>query len=684
MIPRRATLKLIYNIDPNLDPNTSSLGVILNGIAVATLPPGPASAQNDGFRTVYVSIPDALLVRSNILTFEFIGSGVMQREEQARAHVFVRISIGSILEVNGDRIAWKNDLRQLPLPIFDSDLQSTTTIPFVFLSQPSPKTLEAAGVVASWLGLLASTKPVRFSVSIGQIPAGNAIVFSDNPSLLPGSLQLPTGAGRLLALRTNPSDADGTVLVIAGEDDEQLLMVARTLSLIMSATAATPAEGLWLSGDTARVPDLAMPATRRRGDAPRWLPTDRATPLTSCRNQDALQTDGSSPIPIYFHVPPDLHYGEKQNLSMHVHYRYNALQAAPGSALRVVVNGMLVNEIQLPPGTGLSEGQRAILVPVAYIRPFGNTILFNFDFIPANRQVPQNQAAETLKGEILCNSSLDLQDLGLWTEMPNLELFANAGFPFTQLADLSKTTVVLPVVPSAQEIALYLHLMSHFGAQTGYPALLVTVAGPNAVIDRARDYLILGTIANQPAFNSLDALLPVMLNSRGIQVKQAQGYSSWVSSAEAIVSRRWHQLLGYTWDLERISNVVGVPDALVEEIQSPSSPDRSIVLIALKQDASADDFAGVFLDRSQSRDITGSVSLLHASRFDSYELEGGTYHVGIISWYSMMRIWLTQYFLLLLLVVTAFSFLLASWTRGWLARRAHERLILAEKANTED
>jgi hypothetical protein len=44
----------------------------------------------------------------------------------------------------------------------------------------------------------------------------------------------------------------------------------------------------------------------------------------------------------------------------------------------------------------------------------------------------------------------------------------------------------------------------------------------------------------------------------------------------------------------------------------------------------------------------------------------------------MMRIWLTQYFLLLLLAVTVCSFVLAYWARGWLARRANERLNLAE------
>ena len=130
---------------------------------------------------------------------------------------------------------------------------------------------------------------------------------------------------------------------------------------------------------------------------------------------------------------------------------------------------------------------------------------------------------------------------------------------------------------------------------------------------------------------------------------------------------------------DRLSNVSGVPSALVEEVQSPASPDRSIVLIVLKQDSSAGAFADVFLDRSQSRDMTGAVSLLQGAEFSSYAVEGGSYHIGNITWYAMMRIWLTRYFLLLLLLATALSFVLATWTRGWLARRARERLKLAEE-----
>jgi cellulose synthase (UDP-forming) len=678
LVPRHATLRLIYNIDSSLDPHATSLRVNLNDTTIATLAPPAATEGKNGFASIDVPVPDALLVRSNSFTFEFTGSGVMQREVEAREHILCRISEASTLEVSGDRLRLEENLNQLPLPIFDSDLQATTTVPFVFLSKPSPKMLEAAGAVASWLGLLASSRPVRFAVYLDQIPPGNAILFSNDRAALPGSLQLPPGGGSLLALRANPNDPYGSVLVLAGDNDDQLLNVARTLSLVKNATAATKAQGAAFNGDTQQIPDLVMPPPRVKDDAPRWLRTGKVVPLASCQARDTLQTDGSSPVPVYFHVAPDLYYGEKENLKLHLNYRYDARQVAAGSALRVYVNGMLVNEAPLLHGADFMDRQRLVLVPVSDIRPFGNTIRFSFDFIPINRDTAQNAGSAPLSGEILCSSTLDLQGLSLWTHMPNLEIFANAGFPFTQLADLAETTVVLPAAPSGAEVALYLHLMGHFGAQTGYPALRVTVAGPNTVISSARDYLILGAIGDQPAINSLDAMLPVTFDANGVHTKPSQASNAFVSLIKQASAPWWSKLFGGADSEGKPSNTSGVPDALVEEIMSPSSPDRSIVLIALRQDSAADSFAGILLDRSQSRDITGSVSLLRNSRFDSYSIDGRSYRVGSISRYAMMRIWLTQYFLLLLLAVTVCSFVLAYWARGWLARRANERLNLAE------
>jgi len=678
LVPRHATLHLTYWIDPGLGAHAASLRINLNNTVIATLFPPLATEAKGGFFSASVDVPDTLLIRSNSFTFEFTGNGVMQREEEARQQVLCRISQASTLEVSGDRLRLENDLSRLPLPLFDTDLQIPTTVPFVFLSKPSEKMLQAAGVVASWLGLLAGSQPVRFSASLGQIPAGNAILLSSDRSALPASLLLPVGSGPLIALRNNPADPYGSLLVLTGDDEAQLLTVARTLSLTKSATPTTPPQGLPLSGDTQQIPDLALPQLRAEDDSPRWMRAGKVNPLASCQVRETLQTDGSSPVPVYFHVPPDLNFGERENLKLHLNYRYDARPIAAGSALRVFVNGNLVNEAPLAPGSDFLSRQREILIPVSEIRPFGNTLLFSFDFIPANREA-LNSGAAALSGEILCNSTLNLEGLSLWKRMPNLEVFSNAGFPFTRIADLSDTTVVLPTESTAPEIALYLDLMGHFAAQTGYPVLHVAVAGPNTVISPGRDYLILGTIADQPAFNSLATELPVTLDSSGVHTRPLQGFASYVSSVKAAAFPILSRFLG-GFTADRLpSNEAGVTDALLEEIQSPSSVDRSIVIVALQKEASADSFSRVLLDRSQSGDVSGSVSLLRNGAFESYDIEGQSYHVGAISSYALMRIWLTQYFLLLLFVVTALSFLLAYWIRGWLSRRAGERLKLARQ-----
>ena len=54
--------------------------------------------------------------------------------------------------------------------------------------------------------------------------------------------------------------------------------------------------------------------------------------------------------------------------------------------------------------------------------------------------------------------------------------------------------MVLPSTPTVQEIETFVTLMGHFGRQTGFPALRVTVAGSDALRNGAgTDFLILGT-----------------------------------------------------------------------------------------------------------------------------------------------------------------------------------------------
>jgi cellulose synthase (UDP-forming) len=315
----------------------------------------------------------------------------------------------------------------------------------------------------------------------------------------------------------------------------------------------------------------------------------------------------------------------------------------------------------------MSDGRRQTLLPVANMRPFTNTLMFHFDFVPA-----RGTAGTQVQGSILENSSLDLSNLNHWAQLPNLELFANAGFPFTQFADLGRTVVILPRQPSPAEITLFLDLMSHFSRQTGYPAVRVEVAGPEDLIREDRDYLILGGFSTQAAFAALHDNLPIALDADGVHAKAMNTY---LTRAQ----RWWYRITGQAIPDQDFARDSGLADSVIEGIQSPYASDRSLVAVAIRDDSVESVFADRFLERSQSSDISHTVSVLRGERFLSYEVNVPHYHVGNISRYTAMRIWLTQYFWVLLVGVVLCSVILGRWLRDSLQARADERLNPANR-----
>ena len=662
LLPRTATLTVGYRFSTELSrAATASIRVSLNKTLIATITPDTEAQHTGRYNILPITVPAELLIRDNDLTMEFNGNGVLQTSGKAQAEVLARIANASELVVSGAALPFRTDISLLPLPLFDSDLQGTTTIPFVFPVAPDAKTIQAAGIVASWFGILASNKPIRFRVVVGAVPRGNAIVFVNKSS---GQAFLPsTSAGASLQLSANPSDPDGTALIVSGDNGDQLITAARALSL--RASHVDNGEQQPMLGNVLRVDDFTLPAARAIDDAPRWVPTDRLVSLSKYIPLNSDTTDGSRPVPVYFRVPPDLYYGETENLNLLVRYRYSARAAADGSALRTYINGTLVNEAPLLPGGKTADGQRLTLLPVANMRPFTNTLLFNFDFTPQ-----RGAAGAQLQGSILQNSSLDLRNLQHWAQLPNLELFANAGFPFTQFADLGRTVVMLPRQPSTAEVTLFLDMMGHFSRQTGYPALRVEVAGPDDLVREDRDYLILGGYITQPAFAALHDNLPIALDADGVHAKAMDTY---LTRAQ----RWWYGITRQPIPDQEFARDTGLADAVIEGIQSPYAADRSLVAVAMRDDSAEPMFADLFLERSQSSDISRTVSVLRGQHFLSYDLNVARYHVGTISRYTAMRIWLTQYFWVLLLSVALCALILGRWVRDFLQRRADERLSSA-------
>jgi len=663
---KSATMKLRYQFSPGLLQGLSHLNVSLNGTLVATLAVPPASNAGDqgGALTSTVSLPPELLVHDNRLSFEFIGHYAASCEDPSNSTLWSHIDSASTIELAGSQLPLANDLSVLPLPFYDTGVNPHPTVPIVFLSQPSPKAMQAAGVIASWFGILNGVRPVRFPVSVGTIPAGNAIVVAENAALIPASLGVTGLSGPTVALRANPSDPTSSVLLVTGTVPDDVL---------------TAAIGLVQHGDTwqgpqASVLSLVLPAARSPDDAPRWLSTDKDRTLnigqmTSSGNPPGdLQGDGSVPLSLTFRLPPDLDFGDQRNLPFHLSYRYNGVPLAAGSTLQVYVNGAFVSSTPMPHSDNASAVlETAIPIPVVDLRPFSNTIVLKFMFRIASGGHCAAAPALNLQGAILKDSYLDISGIRHSAVLPNLALFANAGFPFTRKADLADTVAVLPDQPSPAELEMFLTLMGHFGAQTGYPALNVTVTNAAGMVaDGSKDYLAMGTANDQPTLRLLDASLPVGVEASGLHIRDTRGFfdrAAWWRSGRAAGKQTGQLATGG-----------GLPDALMEGIEWPAGSNRSVVVLVARDAAAIPDLLSAFLDKSQSPEIAQSVSVLHDAQFTSYRMGKDAYEVGEISPMTMLEKIFQTFPWLTAVVTVMFCFLIATLAQVWLRRQARMRL----------
>jgi cellulose synthase (UDP-forming) len=664
-----AKIHLNFSFSPSLIPQLSHLKLLMNGTLFATIQPTPG--QNGGSESrdaeAEFTIPSELLVHNNTLTLEFIGHYTMVCEDPANTTLWAYVYRTSYIDIRGNLLHLADDLKHLPMPFVDPAVIQPISVPVIFPAAPSLKAVQAAGIVTSYFGMVSENRPVRFPVHIGAIPTGNAILIAEDPSSLPAGLNLSGINSPTVAMRDNPNDPASKLLIVTGGNADELIKAAQAIAL----------HSEMLDGPQTTIDALKLPGKRAPDDAPRWARTDQTIALWDYSSADQMQGDGTAPLNVYFRIPPDIYYNtEGPNTKLHVVYRYNSVPIGPISSMQVRVNNAFLGSIPLIPGQETSRRMQTDLpVPVVNLRPFSNTLSFDFTFQLLKKPGCQDTTPINMQGAILGDSYVDLRDYPHWAPMPNLELFANAGFPFTRIADLSETTVVLPPAPTEQEIETFVTLMGHFGRQTGFPGLSVTVAGPDALHEGAStDFLIIGSGNDQPAFDKLGTHLPVSLDSGQVQVRDTNGF--------------FVNLLHHAW-WKRESNehaesgtltAGGTPDAIIEGIESPFdiAGSRTIIAIHLKDGAAFAPFMDKFMEVQQTHDISDSVSVFHGSQFESFRIGSKVYHVGVLPWWTRLMLWFTQVPWLAAVLIIILAFLLALWIRQWLRARARARLTMME------
>jgi len=664
----RARVKLDYTYSPALLPDLSHLKVLLNSEVAGSIALPEEGGGEPAEHTV--DLPVAALSEFNRLDLQLIGHYTMTCEDPIHSSLWADVSNRSALELTVVPVDLPDDLGLLPVPFFDRRDPRPLTLPVVLAGGAGNARLEAAGTLASWFGALAGYRGATFPVSLNELPARGHAVVMLGPNAQIAGLQAPAISGPTVAVTANPNDPHGKLLLVAGRNDAE----------IKQAAAALAVGGQTLAGPVARITQLAEAQPRKPFDAPNWLRTDRPVHFGELVPPQALNVNGHRPAPIdvNLRLPPGLFGWRSNGVPVDLKYRYSPRPGARQSVLEVLAGGQLVQSFSLHPetqtvyrralGMPLSEAEARLDVPT-YMLPPLSSLQFRYVYEYAKLGECQNSIVDNIMSSIDPGSTIDISGLPRYAAMPDLAAFSDAGFPFTRMADLSETAVILPDGAGAADYSAYLALLGAMGESTGYPATHVTVAQAAQVDELdGKDLLVLASGDNQPLLARWRSALPDGFAGGG----RSFGLSDWFSRALA-----W---FGPDPDERRarpdrrLDFSAGGTSAVFAGLESPLSGGRSVVVVAgTNADGLAAAADAVLANRYRDDKIRGSLAVVRGDQVVSL-LDEQSYYVGKLPPWLGLQWFFARHTLLLLAILLVSALAIAVLLYLSLRARAQRRL----------
>jgi hypothetical protein len=258
---------------------------------------------------------------------------------------------------------------------------------------------------------------------------------------------------------------------------------------------------------------------------------------------------------------------------------------------------------------------------------------------------------DNVRAAIDPDSELDISQFPHYLKMPNLSAFANTGFPFTRMADLSETAVVLPESYSAGDIGTYLTLMGRMGESTGLPVYGVTVTKPSDIERQAdKDILLVGGPSNQALLRDWAKSMPF----------SADGAFRMFSLSD------WRHKLIPWYDAPRrnetpVANLTAqtlAKDAVLFGFESPLKSGRSVVAVTSDRTSGQAEMLNALMDADVVAKIQGGVSVVRGKDVEAYET-AFSYFVGslppvmAIRWALASQSWVAALLIVLVAILLA-------------------------------
>lgn len=344
-------------------------------------------------------------------------------------------------------------------------------------------------------------------------------------------------------------------------------------------------------------------------------------------------------------MPADLYGWNQRSIPLNIKYRYTAPSAYNDSVLGVDINDQLVKSYRLKPLSSQSD-ENAVSVPLL---SGSNASVTNEIQIPAFRVGSNNQlqfrfhmdsqkaglcaaaAGDVARAAIDPDSNIDFSSFHHYAALPNLAFFANSGYPFTRLADLADTAVVIPDAPTTRDKEALLTLFGHMGKWTGLPALRVTVASVKAIDSVTdRNLLVIGTGSAAQWLAQWGKSLPLLIERGRTEIalrdQRSGAWPGWWSGPDEDALT----LAG------RAILAAGGPNAAIIGFESPYAKRKSVVAITATEPDRLGDVLDVLENPGKVSQVRGDLTIIREQEIEALRL-GERYFVGEFPWYA--RIW---------------------------------------------
>ncbi|WP_421246345.1 cellulose biosynthesis cyclic di-GMP-binding regulatory protein BcsB [Aeromonas sanarellii] len=628
----RATLDLDFTPSPSLLPLISQVKVYLNdelmGVTALT-------KEQMGERThARIELDPRYAKDFNRIKVSFVGHYQKVCENPASDTLWLNVNRDSKLSLQLQTLPVRNELSFFPMPFLDVRDNGKLILPMVFSGAVPLEQQQAAAVLASWFGTRAQWRGQHFPVLINRLPDRNGVIFATNDARPDFLADYPEVKGPTIDMISSPDNPYVKLLLILGRDQQDLL----------TAVSGLARGEVLLRGQSVRVDEVKPLAPRQPYDAPNWVRLDRKMrfdELTEYPGQ--LQATGRRlwPMSLTLRLPPDLYLLGESGIRTELKYHHSALTLRDGSRLDVAVNGQFMKSFPLEPGE--VKGERLLTLPLWFaedgdataLRMPGlkttqaNNLSFSFEYAQQYMGGTEDGRCDLVmppahQVRIDDASTIDFTGYRHFIEMPNLRAFSYGGFPFSRMADLADSQVVMPARPHPEQITTLLDTLGAIGAETGYPALSLRVLDD---WEQARtadlDTLLIGTLPEEFRRDpEPDALLQATRSWVNEPTRQHRG-----DLLHNMADRQPQARVGMTGN-DAIAVILG--------LQSPTHDQRSLVALL------ADGPAGVRLlndtlqTPAQRNQVAGSVTLIRESGVKSLEV-GERYELGYLPWWE--RLW---------------------------------------------